>query len=132
MMYAKHVLRVNVDWSTFCAEGFGAIGPGLLAKRPVHIPYIPISEWFKDDPKLYMDPQAQEKTTQAVEGAEWADGGRGQADDGLPLPEWDHLQGWLPRWQRGCRWMSMPRWRHCASSTTLTFRPIKLELSTSK
>ena len=56
MMYAEHVLRVNVDWSTFRTEGFGAIGLGLLAKRPVHISYVPVPKWFKNDPKLYMDP----------------------------------------------------------------------------
>ena len=38
MMYAEHVLCVDVNWSTFRTEGFGAIGPGLLAKRPIHIP----------------------------------------------------------------------------------------------
>ena len=67
MMYAEHVLRVDVDWSTFCMEGFGAIGPGLLAKRPVHFPYVPVSEWFRNDPKLYMDSRAQERTVRAVE-----------------------------------------------------------------
>ena len=32
MMYAEHVLRVNVDWSTLRTEGFGAIGQGLSTK----------------------------------------------------------------------------------------------------
>ena len=68
MMYAEHVLRVDLDCTTFRTEGFGAIGPGLLAKRPIHIPYVPVTEWFKNDPKLYMDPRAQERTTQAVGG----------------------------------------------------------------
>ena len=68
MMYAEHVLRVDVDWSTFRTEGFGAIGPGLLAKRPIHIPYIPVPEWFRNDPKLYVDPRAQERPTRAVGG----------------------------------------------------------------
>ena len=40
MMYVEHVLRVNVDWSRFRMEGFEAIGPGLLAKRPIYIPYV--------------------------------------------------------------------------------------------
>ena len=89
MMYAEHVLRVKVDWSTFCTEGFRAIGPGLLAKRLVYIPYIPVLEWFRNDPKLYMDPRAQERTARAVGGAQRTDGGRGRVGDGLPLPEWE-------------------------------------------
>ena len=93
MMYAEHVLRVNVDWSTFCTEGFGAIGQGLLAKRPVHIPYVLVPKWFRNDPKLYMDPQAQEGTAWAVGGSQRADGGRGRADDGLALPEWESFAG---------------------------------------
>ena len=42
-MYAEHVL----DWSTFRTEGFGAIGLGLLAKRPIHISYILVPEGSK-------------------------------------------------------------------------------------
>ena len=93
MMYAEHVLRGDVDWSTFHTEGFGAIGPGLLAKRPVHIPYVPVPEWFKNDPKLYMDPRAQERTARAVGGAQRANGGRRHAGDGLPLSEWEPFAG---------------------------------------
>ena len=69
MMYAEHVLRVDVNWSTFRTEGFGAIGPRLLAKRPIYIPYIPALEWFRNDPKLYVDPRAQERPARAVGGA---------------------------------------------------------------
>ena len=68
MMYAEHVLHVDVDWTTFRTEGFGAIGPGLLAKRPIHIPYVPVPEWFRNDPKLYVDPRVQERPARAVEG----------------------------------------------------------------
>ena len=89
MMYAEHVLRVDVDWSTFRMEGFRAIGLGLLAKRPTHIPYVPVPECSRDDPKLYVDPRAQEKPTQAVEGVQRADGGCGQVGDRLPLLEWE-------------------------------------------
>ena len=38
MMYAEHVLCINVDWSTLRTEGFATIGQGLSAKRPVNIP----------------------------------------------------------------------------------------------
>ena len=93
MMYAKHVLRVNVDWSTFCTEGFRAIGPRLLAKCPVHIPYVPVPKWFRNDPKLYMEPRAQERTAGAVGRAQRADAGCGWAGDGLPLPEWQSFAG---------------------------------------
>ena len=87
MMYAEHVLLVNVDWSTFCTEGFGAIWPGLLAKRPVYIPYVPVLEWFRNDPKLYMEPRVQERIARAVGRAQRADEGCGRVGDGLPLSE---------------------------------------------
>ena len=95
MMYAEHVLRVNVDWSTVCMEGFPAIGQGLLAKRPIHIPYVPVLEWFRNNPKLYMEPRAQDRTIRAVGGAQRANGGRGWADDGLALSEWESFEGWV-------------------------------------
>ena len=81
------MLRVDVDWSTFRTEGFGVIGPGLLAKRPIHIPYVPVPEWFRNDTKLYVDPRAQERPARAVEGVQRADGGRGHVHNRLPLPE---------------------------------------------
>ena len=93
MMYAEHVLRVNVDWSTFCMEGFGAIGPRLLAKCPIHISYILVSERLRNDPKLYMELQAQKRTARAMGGAQRANGGRGQANDGLSLSEWESFAG---------------------------------------
>ena len=93
IMYAEHVLCVNVDWSTFSTKGFGAIGPGLLAKCPVHIPNIPVPEWFRNNPKLYMEPRAQERTARTVGGAQRADGGHGRVGDGLPLPKWESSAG---------------------------------------
>ena len=132
MMYAEHVLRVDVNWSTFRTEGFGAIGPGLLAKLPIHILYVPVSEWFRNDPKLYVDPRAQERPARAV-------GGCNRLMEVTDLQviffhsrNGSHLRGRLPRWRRVCRRMLMPRWRPCANSTISTFRPTRLELSTSK
>ena len=93
MMYAEHVLCVNVDWSTFRTKGFGAIGQGLLAKCPIHISYVLVPEWFRNNPKLYMEPRAQERTARAVGGAQQADGGRGRENDGLALLEWESFVG---------------------------------------
>ena len=87
MMYAEHVLRVDVDWSTFRMEGFGAIGPGLLAKRPIHIPYVLVPEWFRNDPKLYVDPRVQERPMRVVEGVQRADGGRGHVGFSSSTPK---------------------------------------------
>ena len=36
-----------------------------------------------------MDPRAQERTAQAMGGAQRADGGHGWAGDDLLLPEWE-------------------------------------------
>ena len=132
MMYAEHVLHVDVDWSTFRTEGFGAIGPRLLAKRPIHIPYVPVPEWFRNDPKLYVDPRAQERPAWAVGGCNGLMEVTGMQVIVFLSRNGSHLLGRLPRWRRGCRWMLMPRWRPCANSTTSTFRPTRLELSTSK
>ena len=86
MMYAEHVLRANVDWTTFHTEGFGAIGQGLLVKQLLHIPYILVPEWFRNDPKFYVDPRVQEGTAWAVRGAQ-------RADDALALLEWESFAG---------------------------------------
>ena len=88
MMYAEHVLRVDVDWSTFHTEGFGAIGPGLLAKRPIHIPYVPVPEWFRTI-QNFMWIRKHKKGLRGRWGVQRADGGRGHVGDGLPLPEWE-------------------------------------------
>ena len=40
-----------------------------------------------------MDLRAQERTARVVEGAQRANGGRGRAGDGLPLPEWKSFAG---------------------------------------
>ena len=108
MMYAEHVLHVNVYWSTFRKEGFGAIEQGLSTKRPIHIPYVHVLEWFRNDPKLYVDPRAQEGTTRAMGGPK----GQMVAADGQMTVShsWNgsHLRGWLPRWRRGWEWLLMP------------------------
>ena len=39
MMYAEHVLRMKVDWSTLRQEKFGSIGDALSKCQDVNIPY---------------------------------------------------------------------------------------------
>ena len=74
-------------------KAFGAIGPRLLAKRPIHISYVPVPEWFGNNPKLYMDPQAQERTAWAVGGPNGLMEVVDMQVDGLPLPEWEPFAG---------------------------------------
>ena len=49
LMYAEHVLRVRVDWSTLKSvnKKIGQIGDALAMKKPVNIPYEPIPNWFR-------------------------------------------------------------------------------------
>ena len=57
-MYAEHVLRVRVDWSTLKSinKKIGQIGDTLIIKKPVDIPYEPIPDWFRQNPKLLDEP----------------------------------------------------------------------------
>lgn len=56
LMYAEHVLRMRVDWSTLKGEKFGHLGTALLARRPKDIPYSPVPDWFRANPKLRDEP----------------------------------------------------------------------------
>ena len=58
LMYAEHVLRVRVDWSTLKSinKKIGQIGDALSIKKPVNIPYKPIPDWFRQNPKLVDEP----------------------------------------------------------------------------
>ena len=57
-MYAEHVLRKSVNWSTLRGNGgkFGSIGDSLAVRTPAHIPYSPVPEWFRANPGLYDEP----------------------------------------------------------------------------
>ena len=55
-MYAEHVLRMMVDWSTLRSDKFGHIGDALSAKKPVAIPYSPVPDWFRENPRLVDEP----------------------------------------------------------------------------
>jgi hypothetical protein len=55
LMYAEHVLRVPVDWSTLPSTGFGRLSEMYLTRKPTQIPYVAIPVWFRSDPALLDD-----------------------------------------------------------------------------
>ena len=60
MMYAEHVLRVRVDWSSLGAlneKKFGGIGIAFTKCTVSDIPYIPVPEWFRKNSRLVGDPR---------------------------------------------------------------------------
>ena len=59
-MYAKHVLRVKVDWSTLRSinKNIGQIGDALSKKKSVEIPYSLVLDWFRQNPKLVDKPES--------------------------------------------------------------------------
>ena len=52
MMYAEHVLRMRVDWSTLWQNKFGSVGDALLKCQDVDILCSPVPQWFRENPKL--------------------------------------------------------------------------------
>ena len=104
MMYTKHVLRMNVDWSTPRTEGFATIGQELSIKRFVHIFDVLVQEWFRNNLDLFVDPRtiqavggrrADRGHRQADEGRGWAEHKGRWVDDGLALPEWEAFSGFV-------------------------------------
>jgi hypothetical protein len=57
-MYAEHVLRVPVDWSTLPSTGFGRLSEMYLTRKPTQIPYVAVPVWFRSDPALLDDPES--------------------------------------------------------------------------
>jgi hypothetical protein len=60
MMYAEHVLRVRVDWSSLGAlneKKFGGIGIAFTKCTVPDISYIPVPEWFRENSRLVDDPR---------------------------------------------------------------------------
>lgn len=53
MMYAKHVLRVVMDWSSLPCDGFGHLSTMYLVRKSTMILNIPLLDWFREDPSLY-------------------------------------------------------------------------------
>jgi hypothetical protein len=59
MMYAEHVLRVRVDLSSLGVlhgQKFGGIGIAFTKCTVPDIPYTPVPEWFKKNPRLVDEP----------------------------------------------------------------------------
>jgi hypothetical protein len=55
LMYAEHVLRVAVDWSTRPSTGFGHLSEMYLKKKPAQIAYVAVPDWFRNNPALVDD-----------------------------------------------------------------------------
>jgi hypothetical protein len=55
LMYAEHVLRVPVDWSTLPSTGFGRLSEMYLTRKPAQIPYVAVPVWLRSDPVLLED-----------------------------------------------------------------------------
>jgi hypothetical protein len=58
IMYAEHVLRVSVDWSTLPSTGFGCLSEMYQTRKPTQIPYVAVLVWFRSDPALLDDPES--------------------------------------------------------------------------
>jgi hypothetical protein len=58
LMYAEHVLRVPVDWSTLPSIGFGCLSEMYQMRKPTQIPYVAVPVWFRSDPALLDDPES--------------------------------------------------------------------------
>jgi len=46
MMYAEHILKVEVDWSTLRSSKFKLIEEALTVRQLREISYCPIPQWF--------------------------------------------------------------------------------------
>jgi hypothetical protein len=55
LMYAEHVLRVPVDWSTLPSTGFGRLSKMYLTREPAQIAYVVVPNWFMSNPALLDD-----------------------------------------------------------------------------
>jgi hypothetical protein len=57
-MYAEHVLRVPVDWSTLPSTRFGCLSEMYQTRKPTQIPYVTVPVWFRSDPTLLDNPES--------------------------------------------------------------------------
>jgi hypothetical protein len=58
LMYAEHVLRVPVDWSTLPSTGFGRLSEMYLMRKPAQLFYVVVPDWFRSDPALLDNPES--------------------------------------------------------------------------
>jgi hypothetical protein len=58
LIYAEHVLRVPVDWSTLPSTGCGCLSEMYQTRKPTQIPYVAVPVWFRSDPALLDDPES--------------------------------------------------------------------------
>jgi hypothetical protein len=58
LMYAEHVLRVPVDWSTLPSIGFGRLSEMYLTRKPAQIAYVVVPDWFRSNPTLLDNPKS--------------------------------------------------------------------------
>ena len=87
MMYAEHVLRVDVDWSTFCTEGFESNWARASSKMPHSHSVRSSLGVVQGRPKTLRGSASAKKACVGSGRVQRADGGRGQVGDHLPLPE---------------------------------------------
>jgi hypothetical protein len=57
LMYAEHVLRVLVDWSTLPSTGFGRLSELYLTRKPAQIAYVVVPDWFRSNPASSRRPR---------------------------------------------------------------------------
>jgi hypothetical protein len=55
LMYAEHVLKVPVDWSTLASTRFGHLSEIYLTRKPAQIAYVAVPNWFRSNPALLDD-----------------------------------------------------------------------------
>jgi hypothetical protein len=58
LIYAEHVLRVPVDWSTLPSTGFGRLSEMYLTRKPTQIAYVAIPDWFRNNSALLDKPKS--------------------------------------------------------------------------
>jgi hypothetical protein len=96
LIYAEHVLRMPVDWSTLPSTRFGRLSKMYLTRKPAQIPYIAVPVWFRSDPALLDDPESPILANR--------ERGHGQdlikGDEFLPTMSWiEILELHLLRWR---------------------------------
>jgi hypothetical protein len=58
LIYAEHVLRVPVDWSTLPSTRFGRLSEMYLTRKPTQIAHVAVPDWFRSNPALLDNPES--------------------------------------------------------------------------